>query len=138
MKRNINIISNTNISSINSFENIHIDNIENLIDCSIDNIIISLINYLDKNKSKNILQSLLSKIRPQGSLTVSFIDIKLICQTYLDNKMSNHDLLLVLKNIENVVNLDELLTYIDMSKFRITSINRQKENIIVSITRTVP
>lgn len=135
MKRNINIISNNYIRSVANFENIHIDNIDGLINFSIDNIILGFINFLDKKTAQKIMLGLLSKIRPQGSVIISFIDLQLVCKNYLNNNISNDDMINLIKPINNIVNIDEIMTYIDIAKFRITSISRQNTNIVLNITR---
>lgn len=135
MKRNINLISNSCITNVNNCENIHIDNLDSLIDFSVDNIFYSMISKIEKTQAKKIIDILFTKIRPEGSIIITFEDAKLVCQNYLNNYISNQELLLSFRDTKNIISVDEIMTYIDVSKFVISSITRKNTNIIVSVTR---
>jgi hypothetical protein len=135
MKRNINIIhQNLNIR-LNGFEPISLNNIDTLVDCSVDNIVYSVIESINKTDGKNIFVQLMQKLRPSGSLVVKFCDIKYLCDNFINNKISNDEFGNKIKSLNNILTLDEILTYIDIKSCKISHIARDGDDIVVTITK---
>lgn len=136
MKRNINIVCDHNTSqSISGFNPISIENVENLVDCSADAIVYDCIEKIEKSKSKHIFDTLTNKLRPNGVLIIKISDLKSICQNYLLNTISNSQLLQELEPIVNPVNLDEIITYVNINLYKIVNISRKDNKIVISIMR---
>jgi hypothetical protein len=136
MKRNINIVSNSYRTSIKDFESCSIDNVNSMVDCSVDNIVFFCMDGMEKNTAKQTLHLLCEKLRPEGRIAIKFIDIKNICLDYIKNKIGNDDFIKLIKNIENPLSLDEIITYIDISRFKIVNITRNNTDIIINIIKT--
>jgi hypothetical protein len=137
MKRNINIIAKNYITKIQDFDPVSIENINTLVDCSVDNIIFGCIELVDKNIGKNIFDSLCQKLRPKGIIVLKFHDLKKICQSYINNSISNSDFLHITKNLENAISLDELVTYININNCKIVNITKENNYISIHIMRVV-
>lgn len=135
MKRNINIITDQFQTKINGFDLVSVNNVNSVVDCSVDNVAYFCIEYMDKNIAKSTLDILMKKLRPRGSLVVKFCDLKQLCKDYCDNVMSNNDFVNKLKFIVNPLSIDEILTYVNINNAKITNISRDKNDIIVTITR---
>lgn len=135
MKRNINIIHQNPNIRLNGFESVYINNIDNLVDCSVDNIIYGVIESINKTEAKKVFTQLIQKLRPSGSLIVKFCDIKYLCDNFINNKVSNEDFGNKIKSINNIISLDEILTYIDIKSCKISHIARDNDDIVVTVTR---
>lgn len=136
MKRNINIVSNSYRTSIKDFESCSIDNINSIVDCSVDNIVFFCMDGMEKNTAKQMFHLLCEKLRPEGRIAIKLIDIKNLCLDYIKNKIANDDFVKLIKNIENPLSLDEIITYIDISRLKIVNITRNNNDIIINIIKT--
>lgn len=136
MKRNINIIAKNYITKIPDFDPLSIENTDNLVNCSVDNIVFGCIELIDKNTARKLFETLCEKLRPKGVLIIKFHDLKSVCQSYLNNSMSNTDLLQITKNLENPVNIDEIITYVNINSFKVINILKEDKYITMYIMRT--
>lgn len=136
MKRNLNIVCSSNISNISNFESISINNINNIVDCSVDTIVYFCIESMPKEIGKQTFDILCAKLRPQGTIVVKFTDLDHLCRNYQSRIISNTDLITTCNSIINPLNLDEIITYIDISKFKTVNVSRQESSIIVTVQRT--
>lgn len=136
MKRNINIINNQIQNPISGFDAISLNNIDSIVDCSVDNILYFCIEQLDKNAAKTVFDSLVKKLRPKGSLAVKFCDLKQLCADYSNNIISNLDLINKIQLIKNPLSTDEIITYVNINNTKVINISRDKNDIVITITRT--
>lgn len=136
MKRNINIISDNYRPKVNDFDPVHISNLDAVVECSVDNIFYGCLEFLEKQTGKNIFDTLISKLRPNGVLTLRFNDLKLLCRQYLENNISNIDLVNSIKNIINPLTIDEIITYLNIASYKVVNISKNNQIISISIMRT--
>lgn len=136
MKRNINIIAKNYITKIPEFDPLSIENIDNLVECSVDNIVFGCIELIDKDNARAMFNKLCDKLRPKGIIIIKFHDLKSICQSYISSSISNSDFLQILKNLENPLNIDEIITYININSFKVINIIKEEQHITMYIMRT--
>lgn len=135
MKRNINIVCDSYKHIAENYDSVNVSQINNLVDCSVDMVLYYSIGYMEKSEAKNIFSLLTNKLRPGGSIIVKFSNLELLCQNYLQKKISNNDFLEQIKTLTNCISVDEIFTYVNGDKIRVTKIGKEKNNISMVVTR---
>lgn len=135
MKRNINIVCPNYISNLTNFQSVSIDNVDSIIDCSVDTIVYFCMEMTPKDIGKKLFDVLCSKLRPQGTIVIKFTDLYQTCKNYIDYKISNSNLIDTCKSILNPLSIDEIITYVDINKYKTINISRDNSYIIVTIQR---
>lgn len=136
MKRNYSLI-NKNYESIpfNDYEPIDILNLDMLVNCSADAISCTCLEYEANEQISIILNKILSKLKPQGILTIYLTDIKQLMSSYLSGVIDSKNIFRALQNKQSVVSLDDICPLIDNNSFSILQIDSLKEYIVISIQK---
>lgn len=117
------------------YQKILSNNIEQIINHSADNILCSCLEYQDKSDLKTIITQILSKIKPQGKITISLTNFKKLFDEFLNSKIESSIVFETLKGKNNIVVVEDILTTLDAKTFDIVNINYVEYNINISIER---
>lgn len=132
MKRNINIVNQLCHTSIANTDNYDVSNLSSIVNYSIDNMFCMCLDTYSKEELLALIPELLKKLRPTGSLVVRITDFKSVCKRYIDNQISNDELIKLLSTKKSSLSVDEIMTALDMNLFKIIKIHR--EDLLLSIT----
>ena len=107
MNRNICIV-NKHIANYTNFDSISYQNIDSIINFSVDNMICDMLNTIDAEEGKGLLDSMLQKIRLGGKLILAVDNLELLCKNYLNGIVDGKTFLSLLHNIQNIVSVVDL------------------------------
>lgn len=135
MTRNIIVSTNKkdNIDELCQYVDIH--HVDNIVNDSVDNLFCDSLEALEENTISQVIQILMSKIRPEGYLAIKILDTKKICLEYLENKISNQNLLQLLSNRQCILNLDAISASINTETFITIKIHSDNYHIVMILQR---
>jgi hypothetical protein len=134
--RNYHIVSISEpASNIFGYQKTLINNIEQIVNHSADNILCSCLEYQDKSSLQNTINQTLSKIKPQGTITISITNFKKLFEDFLNSKISSSQIFDSLRGKNNIVIIEDVLTLLDTNTFKLTNINYVEYDISISIER---
>jgi predicted SAM-dependent methyltransferase len=132
MKRNLTIT--TNITD-NSQNKISIQDLPSAVNHSVDLIFCDILENIEEKNIGQFIQNVLMKIRPSGYIVFKFLDVKKICNDFIQNSISNSDFIEYFNKKQGIVTLDLLYTFFDTKQFDITKLEKDKDYISLTINR---
>jgi|694.fasta_scaffold00202_30 hypothetical protein len=134
--RNYHIVSISEpVSNISGYQKILTNNIEQIINHSADNILCSCLEYQEKSSLQTIIKQSLSKIKPQGQITISLTNFKKLFEDFLNSKIPSSQIFDSLRGKNNIVIIEDILTTLDTNVFKLININYAEYNISINIER---
>jgi hypothetical protein len=134
--RNYHIVSVSEPSySVSGYEKILTNNIEQIINHSADNILCSCLEYQEKSVLQTIISQSLSKIKPQGQITISLTNFKKLFEDFLNSKIPSSQVFESLRGKNNIVIIEDILATLDTNTFKLININYIEYDIKISIER---
>jgi len=134
--RNYHIVSVSEPSySVSGYEKILTNNIEQIINHSADNILCSCLEYQEKSVLQTIVSQSLSKIKPQGQITISLTNFKKLFEDFLNSKIPSSQVFESLRGKSNIVIIEDILATLDTNTFKLININYVEYDIKISIER---
>ena len=134
--RNYHIVSISEpVSNISGYQKILTNNIEQIINHSADNILCSCLEYQEKSSLQTIIKQALSKIKPQGQITISLTNFKKLFEDFLNSKIPSSQIFDSLRGKNNIVIIEDVLTGLDTNVFKLININYAEYNISINIER---
>jgi hypothetical protein len=132
MKRNLTIT--TNITD-NSQNKISIQDLPSVVNHSVDLIFCDILENIEEKNIGQFIQNVLMKARPSGYIVFKFLDVKKICNDFIQNSISNSDFIEYFNKKQGIVTLDLLYTFFDTKQFDITKLEKDKDYISLTINR---
>jgi hypothetical protein len=134
--RNYHIVSVSEpVSNIAGYQKILTNNIEQIINHSADNILCSCLEYQEKSSLQTIITQALSKIKPQGQITIGLTNFKKLFEDFLNSKIPSSRVFDSLRGKSNIVIIEDVLTALDTNVFKLININYNEYNININIER---
>lgn len=132
MKRHITIT--TNITD-NSQNKVSMQDLPNIVNHSIDLIFCDVLETISEKNISNFIQNIMTKIRPTGYVVFKFLDVKKICNDFIQNSISNTKFIEYFNKKQGIVTLDLLYTFFDTKEFDITKLEKNEEFISLTLQR---
>jgi hypothetical protein len=122
---------------INATQGISIDinNLDKIINHSADTVYCGCLEFVPSEQLENLINVLLTKIKPKGTITFSIKNIKEYCRMFLDNILSGTEFLKSIENLKNIVCIEDIYTKIDTNIFTISQILIDQQTINITIER---
>jgi hypothetical protein len=117
-------------------EGVSITKVSDIVNHSVDTIFCDCLESVSEEGFSIVFEEILHKIRPQGYLVITFLDIKKICLAYLQNTIDNQAFLALVKTKNSFINIDKLSLLTNPNTFRITKIDTDNTLISIVIQRT--
>ena len=134
--RNYHIISISEpASNVIGYQKTLTSNIEQIINHSADNILCSCLEYQDKSNLQTIIIQALSKIKPQGQITISLTNFKKLFEDFLNSKIPSSQIFESLRGKSNIITIEDVLTILDTNTFKLINISYTEYSINISIER---
>ena len=134
--RNYHIVSVSEPScSVPGYQKILTNNIEQIINHSADNILCSCLEYQEQSTLQTIVIQSLSKIKPQGQITISLTNFKKLFEDFLNSKIPSSQVFELLRGKNNIVIIEDILATLDTNTFKLININYVEYDIKISIER---
>jgi hypothetical protein len=134
--RNYHIVSISEpVSNITGYQKILTNNIEQIINHSADNILCSCLEYQEKSSLQTIVTQALSKIKPQGQITIGLTNFKKLFEDFLNSKIPSSRIFDSLRGKSNIIIIEDILTSLDTNVFKLININYTEYSINISIER---
>lgn len=134
--RNYHIISISEpASNFPGYQKTLTNNVEQIINHSADNILCSCLEYQDKSNLQTLIVQALSKIKPQGQITIGLTNFKKLFEDFLNSKIPPSQIFESLKGKSNIVIIEDILTALDANAFKLININYNEYSINISIER---
>jgi hypothetical protein len=121
--------------NVSGYQKILTNNIEQIINHSADNILCSCLEYQEQAILQSIITQVLSKIKPQGKVTISLTNFKKLFEDFLNSKTPSSQVFESLRNKSNIVIVEDILATLDTNTFKLININYVEYNINISIER---
>jgi hypothetical protein len=122
-------------ANISGYQKILTNNIEQIINHSADNILCSCLEYEEKSSLQVTITQTLSKIKPQGHVTISLTNFKKLFEDFLNSKIPSSQIFDSLRGKNNIVIIEDILTALDTNIFKLININYSEYNININIER---
>ncbi|NBX73096.1 MAG: hypothetical protein EBQ89_02225 [Alphaproteobacteria bacterium] len=122
MSRNINI----SITEPSDKNTIHINDLASIINYSCDSIKVACLEFLPENAHGQVINILLSKLKPLGKLIITINNVTSITKNFMAGSMSYQDFLTFFQNKQSLLSIDSLYTFIDFNTFDIIHINQEE------------
>jgi len=135
MKRNIHLC-NIHSKKILDAELIDISAVSSVVNLSVDTVFCDCLESIAEDQFSKIFLEILNKIRPNGYLVLSILDIKKLCGEYLQNIITNQMFLSSIKDKNNFIGIDNIYALIDTKSFQIMKIDTDQNTISIVIQRT--
>jgi hypothetical protein len=134
--RNYHIVSISEpVSNTSGYQKILTNNIEQIINHSADNILCSCLEYQEKSSLQETITQALSKIKPQGQITITLTNFKKLFEDFLNSKIPSSRVFDSLRGKNNIVIIEDVLTALDTNVFKLININYAEYNISINIER---
>ena len=134
--RNYHIVSILeSAANISGYQKTPVNNIEQIINHSADNILCSCLEYQDKTILQTTINHVLSKIKPQGQITIGLTNFKKLFEDFLNSKIPSSQIFDSLRGKNNIVIIEDILTSLDTNTFKLININYVEYDINISIER---
>lgn len=106
-KRYINITLPNKPITISGFENTNIEDIDLIVNSSVDVTYCTILNKIPEQSINQCIINMCTKIRPAGTLLLSFIDVKNICKNFVNDRMPNQEFMGLIHGLYNVYFLQD-------------------------------
>jgi hypothetical protein len=134
--RNYHIVSISEpVSNTSGYQKILTNNIEQIINHSADNILCSCLEYQEKSSLQETITQALSKIKPQGQITITLTNFKKLFEDFLNSKIPSSRVFDSLRGKNNIVIIEDVLTALDINVFKLINVNYAEYNISINIER---
>lgn len=136
MKYNFAIVSGKSASIPANYVGISTNDIQDLINLSCDNILLDCLEDSSKDQSLNLIQQVLTKLKPQGILTIVISDIIKYMMSYINGSLESDALLTCFKNRNCILSLDDILNVVNADKnLKLQKIDHIDNRIAITIKR---
>lgn len=118
-------------NNMNGFHTININQLQEIFPCSVDLMYCNSFNILSNDMASNVLAAILEKIKPGGQLILNLLDVKKICQTYINANMDEKTFFEYIKQINNSINYMDLMSYCQSNNN--CKVVDLKKNVLMSV-----
>lgn len=136
MNRIYNILYDNFVKKSSNVTNINYNEISSIVNHSASHINCEYLNYIDLQESKLNIESLLNKLKPGGTLTVSILNAKKHAHNFINNRISGNDFLQKIIHFKSLLSTEDIYTLLDHNTCNILQLNTDHEYISITIERT--
>lgn len=119
----------------NNLINIPINNLATIFDCSADSVFCDCLEYIEKEQLDTTITLLLNKLKPTGFINFEIKNIKQQCALFIDGAISDEDLLNNMRDCNSILTIEKIYTKLDMDKYKISQLLKDKDRITITIER---
>jgi hypothetical protein len=133
MKNNQRLFSVSEEPVLPEFQNISVNQLQSLVNSSIDHIYIHNLNRYSKEEIAKIIEISLTKIRPQGFLSINIANYSHICKLYSENIINDDKLVKYIKNCNAVCSIDFIKELLSSLRMSIVQINYSEDLLEINL-----
>ena len=135
MNRNYNVSCKNSTKNSSNYINVDISELDKIINHSAENIFCSCLNHVDSSTIDGLVNDILNKVKPGGTVTLSIVDVKKYASDFINGVIGGEYLLKILSNFKCILSIEDLYTKININIFNVKQVLKNDNSIDITIER---